>query len=88
MFFYRSVKELCVGKKRPNKKSKTKKYTKIPKTDKIHPESARAKERSELDKNKLEKSYSLLKEAKKKIKDVGYVLFDSWFCFNCKFWNN
>ncbi len=25
----------------------------------------------------------MLKEAKKKIKDVNYVLFDSWFCFNC-----
>ncbi|MBL7103919.1 MAG: hypothetical protein ISS18_06280 [Bacteroidales bacterium] len=65
---------ICVGKKRPNKKSKARKYTKIPKSDKIHPESAGAKEREELDKNKLEKSYSLLKEAKKKIKDVNYVL--------------
>ncbi len=74
---------ICVGKKRPNKKSKSKKYTKIPKSDKIHPESAGARERAELDKNKLEKSYSLLKEAKKKFKDVNYVLFDSWFCFNC-----
>jgi len=74
---------ICVGKKRPNKKSKAKKYAKIPKSDKIHPESAGAKERLELDKNKLEKSYSLLKEAKKKIKDVNYVLFDSWFCLNC-----
>jgi len=25
----------------------------------------------------------MLKEAKKKFKDVGYVLFDSWFAFNC-----
>lgn len=74
---------ICVGKKRPNKKSKARKYIKIPKSDKIHPESAGAKERAELDKNKLDKSYSLLKEAKKKIKDVNYVLFDSWFCFNC-----
>ncbi len=74
---------ICVGKKRPAKKSKAKKYKKISKSDKIHPESAGAKEREELEKNKLEKSYSLLKEAKKKIKDVGYVLFDSWFCFNC-----
>ncbi len=74
---------ICVSKKRPAKKSKARKYTKTPKSDKIHPESAGAKEREELDKNKLEKSYSLLKEAKKKIKDVNYVLFDSWFCFNC-----
>ena len=74
---------ICVGKKRPDKKSKARKYTKVPKSDKIHPESAGAKEREEIDKNKLEKSYSLLKEAKKKIKDVNYVLFDSWFCFNC-----
>ena len=74
---------ICVSKKRPGKKSKARKYTKTPKPDKIHPESAGAKEREELDKNKLEKSYSLLKEAKKKIKDVNYVLFDSWFCFNC-----
>jgi DDE superfamily endonuclease len=74
---------ICVSKKRPDKKSKAGKYTKTPKSDKINPESAGAKEREELEKNKLEKSYSLLKEAKKKIKDVHYVLFDSWFCFNC-----
>jgi len=74
---------ICVSRKKPNKKSKAKKYTKIPKSDKIHPESAGAKEREELDKTKLEKSYSLLKEAKNKIKGVNYVLFDSWFCFNC-----
>ena len=74
---------ICIGKKRPDKKSKARKYRKIHKVDKIHPGSAGAKEREELDKNKLEKSYALLKEANKKIKDVGYVLFDSWFCFNC-----
>jgi len=74
---------ICVSKKRPDKKSKAEKYTKIAKSDRIHPESPGAKEREELDKTKLEKSYSLLKEAKKKIKDINYVLFDSWFCFNC-----
>lgn len=73
---------ICIGKKRPDKKSKAIKYTKIHKSCKIDPESAGAKEREELEKNKLEKSYALLKEAKKKIKDANYVLFDSWFCFN------
>lgn len=73
---------ICASKKRPGKKSKATKYTKIPKSDKIDPESAGAKEREEINKTKLEKSYSLLKEAKKKIKNVNYVLFDSWFGFN------
>ena len=74
--------KICAGKKRPGKKSKAKKYAKTPKSDRIHPESPGAKERGWLEKNKLEKSLDLLKEAKKKIKGVDYVLFDSWFCFN------
>jgi len=43
---------------------------------------AGAKERSEANKTKLEKSISMLRRARRQFKDVGTVLFDSWFCFN------
>jgi hypothetical protein len=35
-----------------------------------------------MDKNKLEKTLSMLKEAKKKFRDVTYAIYDSWFAFN------
>jgi hypothetical protein len=77
------ISKICISSKRPNKKSKATKYIKKSKAEKIRPDSPGAIERADLDKNKLEKTLSMLKEAKKKFKDVGYVLFDSWFAFNC-----
>ena len=77
------ISKICISSKRPNKKSKATKYIKKSKAEKILPDSPGAIERADLDKNKLEKTLSMLKEAKKKFKDVGYVLFDSWFSFNC-----
>lgn len=72
----------CVGKKKPNVKSKAKKYQKIPKSERIPQNCAGAKERSEISKTKLEKTFSMLRRARRQFKDVGTVLFDSWFCFN------
>ena len=77
------ISKICISSKRPNKKSKATKYIKKSKAEKIRPDSPGAIERADLDKNKLEKTLSMLKEAKKKFKDVEYVLFDSWFAFNC-----
>jgi hypothetical protein len=77
------ISKICISSKRPNKKSKATKYIKKSKEERIRPDSPGAIERADLDKNKLEKTLSMLKEAKKKFKDVGYVLFDSWFAFNC-----
>jgi len=72
----------CIGKKKPNAKSKAKKYRKSPKSERIPKNCAGAKERSEANKTKLEKSISMLRRARRQFKDVGTVLFDSWFCFN------
>jgi len=74
--------KICMSAKKPSKKSKAVRYLKKPKTEKIKADSPGAKERADLDKNKLEKTLSLLKEAKKNFRDVGIVLFDSWFAFN------
>ena len=72
----------CVGKKKPNAKSKAKKYHKTPKSERIPKNCAGAKERSYANKTKLEKSISMLRRARRQFKDVETVLFDSWFCFN------
>ncbi len=72
----------CVGKKKPNVRSKAKIYRKIPKSKRIPKNCAGAKERSEINKTKLEKSFSMLRRARRQFKDVDIVLFDSWFCFN------
>jgi len=77
------ISKICISSKRPNKKSKATKYIKKSKEERIRPDSPGAIERADLDKNKLEKTFSMLKEAKRKFKDVSYVLFDSWFAFNC-----
>lgn len=74
--------KVCISSKKPTKKSKAVKYLKKSKTEKIKADSPGAIERADLDKNKLEKTISMLKEAKKNFKDVGIVLFDSWFAFN------
>ena len=74
--------KICVSSKKPTKKSKAIKYLKKPKAEKIKADSPGAIERADLDKNKLEKTISMLKEAKKKFKEVEIVLFDSWFAFN------
>jgi hypothetical protein len=81
------ISKICISSKRPNKKSKATKYIKKSKAEKIRPDSPGAIERADLDKNKLEKTLSMLKEAKKKFKDVEYVLFDSWFAFNWSLFN-
>jgi hypothetical protein len=73
---------ICVGKKKPNAKSKAKKYKKIPKSEKIQPDSPGALERDMLDQTKLERTVSMLKQALKKGFKAPTVLFDSWFCFN------
>jgi len=73
---------ICSGSKTPNAKSNARKYKKIPKSERIAPDSAGAVEREQLDQTKLKKAISMLKEALKKGFDAQIVLFDSWFCFN------
>ena len=73
---------LCNGKTKPKAKSKAKKYKKIPKAERIPVNCPGALEREMLDKTKLEKTISMLKQAQKKGFSASTVLFDSWFCFN------
>ena len=73
---------VCTSKRKPNKKSKAKKYKKIPKSEKIHHDCPGALERDMLDKTKLEKTISMLKQALTRGFTAFTVLFDSWFCFN------
>jgi hypothetical protein len=75
--------KICVSATRPTKESKAIKYIKESKIEKIKADCPGAIERADLNKNLLEKTLSLLKEAKKNFRDVGIVLFDSWFSFNC-----
>ena len=70
------------GKTKPKAKSKAKKYMKISKSERIPVDSPGALEREMLDKTKLEKTISMLKQAQKKGFSASTVLFDSWFCFN------
>lgn len=70
------------SKHKPDAQSKTQKYKKIPKCQRISPQSPGAFERSELDKTKLNGAISLLKAARKRGFSASTVLFDSWFCFN------
>ncbi|MFQ5471501.1 MAG: transposase [Dehalococcoidia bacterium] len=74
---------ICTGKKKPKAKTKAKKYNKIPKAERIAPNSPGALERAEIDQTKLEKALSMLKTAIKKGFSAKTVLFDSWYCFNC-----
>ena len=73
---------LCNGKTKPKAKSKAKKYKKIPKSERIPVNCPGALEREMLDKTKLDKTISMLKQAQKKGFSASTVLFDSWFCFN------
>ena len=74
--------KICSSSKKPSKKSKATKYTKTAKATKINPDSPGAIARADIDKTKLEKTLAMLKDAKKKYKDVTYALYDSWFAFN------
>ncbi|MCH7733396.1 MAG: transposase [Candidatus Marinimicrobia bacterium] len=75
-------KHICTSKKKPNAKSKATKYKKIPKSERIHPDSPGAWERASIDQTKLDKVISMLRQALKKGFKASTVLFDSWFCFN------
>ena len=73
---------ICPGKKRAVAKSKAKKYTKIPKSQRIDSKSPGAIEREDMDETKLTKTISMLKAAKRKGFGAETVMFDSWYCFN------
>jgi hypothetical protein len=73
---------ICMGKRKPNKKSKSSKYKKVPKSERISVDSQGAKERAEINESKLKKALKMLKLVQKKGFGANYVLFDSWFCFN------
>ena len=72
----------CASKRKPNARSKAKKYKKIPKPEKIPDDCPGAMERKMLDETKLELSITMLKQAMKRGFTASTVLFDSWFCFN------
>ena len=74
---------LCVSSRKPKAKSKATKYNKIPKSERITPNSPGTLERAEAGQSKLDKAFSLLKQAKNKGFDAATLLVDSWFCFNC-----
>ena len=74
--------KICSSSKRPTKKSKAIKYVKKAKVTKISSDSPGAIARADIDKNKLEKTLIMLKDAKKKFRDVTYAIYDSWFAFN------
>jgi len=76
------IQKNCSSKKTPNARSKATKYKKTPKKDRIDKKSPGAKERESLAISKLDKTFSMLKRARKKFESVEFVLFDSWFCFN------
>jgi len=73
---------ICTGKKKPKAKSKATRYKKIPKSERIHPDSPGACERASIDQTKLDKVISMLRQALRKGFTASAVLFDSWFCFN------
>ncbi len=73
---------ICSGKHTPQAISKATKYRKIPKTEKIDPKSPGAIERRQIKQTKLEKAFSLLKDAQKRGFKASTLLMDSWFCFN------
>jgi len=67
---------------KPDARSQAQKYRKIPKSQRISPQSPGAFERSELDQTKLNGAISLLKAARRGGFTASTVLVDSWFCFN------
>jgi hypothetical protein len=72
----------CSSKKRPQAKSKSVKYKKIPKIERIAHDSPGSLEREQMQNSKLKKAIGQLKEAKHKGIRAKTVMFDSWFCFN------
>ena len=73
---------ICSGKHRPQATSKATKYRKVPKAEKIDLQSPGALERKQLKQTKLEKAFSLLKNAQTRGFNASTLLMDSWFCFN------
>jgi len=73
---------ICSGKHTPQATSKATKYRKIPKSEKIDPQSPGAIEREQIKQTKLEKAFFLLKDAQKRGFKASTLLMDSWFCFN------
>ncbi len=73
---------ICSGKHTPQATSKATKYRKVPKAKKIDPQSPGAIERKQIKQTKLEKAFSLLKDAQKRGFQASTLLMDSWFCFN------
>jgi hypothetical protein len=74
---------ICSSKRKPKARSKATKYKKVPKSERIAPNSPGAIERAEARQSKLDKAFSLLKQSKNKGFDASTLLMDSWFCFNC-----
>ncbi len=70
---------ICSGKHTPQAISKATKYRKIPKTEKIDPQSPGAIEREQIKQTKLEKAFSLLKDAQNRGFKASTLLMDSWF---------
>jgi hypothetical protein len=73
---------ICTSKHKPQAKSKATKYSKVAKAERIAPKSSGAIERKEAQHSKLDKAFSLLKQAKNKGFEASTLLVDSWFCFN------
>jgi len=74
---------ICTNKTKPQAKSNATKYNKVPKAERIHPKSPGAFERAEIEQSKLDKVYSLIRQAQNKGFQASALLVDSWFCFNC-----
>ena len=74
---------ICTSKRKPQARSKATQYNKVPKSDRIAANSPGAIERAEATQSKLDKAFSLLKQAKNKGFGATTLLMDSWFCFNC-----
>lgn len=73
---------ICSGKHAPQATSKATKYRKVAKAEKIDPQSPGAIERKQIKQTKLEKAFSLLKDAQNRGFKASTLLMDSWFCFN------
>lgn len=74
--------KICTSKRKPKAKSRATKYKKVPKSERIDPASPGAFERAQIDQSRLDKVFSLIKQAQKKGFKAATLLFDSWFCFN------
>lgn len=74
--------KILAGRRRPEGRTRARKYRKIPKSQRISVNSPGAIERRDLDQSKLRGAISLLRAACKKGFKASTVMFDSWFCFN------